>query len=319
MPWLILNISPTSDERAIKRAYAARLKQTRPEDDPSGFATLREAFEFALHLARQWREQEALAQPGQEAVSATTESPIEAIPRRAAQTHSGDSAMEAPLRQAGNEPATATLLRADPPIHTVYWRDRQAALDGQIEDLRRAAFDAAIDDAQLSRLAAQYGWLNMVEPPKALPHEWLRRVRRRLHERMVTDLVFRLAEHAQNNPQLAIRHFLEAVETPDWEALDLRSLLESALAQWLATLEAAPPTLLQAVADWACWRDASGYARLGISPAAVRFASASTLKTFGKPGSNMHASLRMPRPSSVIGFSMPCCCQARAGGGAGAH
>lgn len=275
MPWQILNILPTSDERAIKRAYAARLKQTRPEDDPDGFAVLREAFEFALHLARQLRAQEAQVLPEPAAAAPL---PPTAAPGISIAT--GLKSDDTPLQQTADDtPAVSTLLRPDPPVRTVYWRDKQAALDVQVEDLQRAAFDTSLDDTQLRRLAAQYGWLNLVEPPKAIPHEWLRRVRQRLHERMVSDLVTQLAGQILDDPHLVARQFFDAVEAPDWEALDLRAQLESTLAQWLATQEPAPLTLMQALADWANWRDASGYARLGISPAAIRVCQRIDLET----------------------------------------
>lgn len=50
-PWDELGLKEPGDRRAIKRAYAARLKSCRPEDDAEGFARLRRAYEVALAWA----------------------------------------------------------------------------------------------------------------------------------------------------------------------------------------------------------------------------------------------------------------------------
>ena len=50
--WQVLGIDATVEERAIKRAYASKLKVTRPDDDPTAFQLLTDAFQHALAYAR---------------------------------------------------------------------------------------------------------------------------------------------------------------------------------------------------------------------------------------------------------------------------
>jgi hypothetical protein len=49
--WDVLAIAPTDDPKAIRRAYAARLKQMNPDRDREAFARLRHALEWALTYA----------------------------------------------------------------------------------------------------------------------------------------------------------------------------------------------------------------------------------------------------------------------------
>ena len=47
-PWDELGLAPTSDERLIRKAYAERVRESRPDDDPQRFIRLRAAYEAAL-------------------------------------------------------------------------------------------------------------------------------------------------------------------------------------------------------------------------------------------------------------------------------
>jgi hypothetical protein len=53
--WDILGIAETTDERAIKRAYATKLRIHSPERDPAGYMQLREAYESAKRHAQTMR------------------------------------------------------------------------------------------------------------------------------------------------------------------------------------------------------------------------------------------------------------------------
>lgn len=48
MWWQILELTAEADQKAIKLAYAKKLKKTRPDEDPEGFKALHEAYKQAL-------------------------------------------------------------------------------------------------------------------------------------------------------------------------------------------------------------------------------------------------------------------------------
>ncbi len=50
--WNTLGIEPTNDLKVIKKAYAQKAKLCSPEDDPEGFQTLRDAYEFSQRYAK---------------------------------------------------------------------------------------------------------------------------------------------------------------------------------------------------------------------------------------------------------------------------
>ncbi|MEL1250764.1 hypothetical protein [Aurantiacibacter gilvus] len=57
-PWGALGIEPTNDRKAIRSAYAAKLKAINPDEDVAGFTRLRQAREEALWLAKEGRAEE---------------------------------------------------------------------------------------------------------------------------------------------------------------------------------------------------------------------------------------------------------------------
>ena len=66
--WSVLGIEPTEDERAIKRAYATKVKIHSPEADPAGYMKLRAAYEQAKSHAR-YQQELAEQEPAHEAYS----------------------------------------------------------------------------------------------------------------------------------------------------------------------------------------------------------------------------------------------------------
>jgi uncharacterized RDD family membrane protein YckC len=54
--WQTLEIEPTPDQKAIKRAYSKKLKVTRPDENAEAFQSLHYAYKAALHQATYWDE-----------------------------------------------------------------------------------------------------------------------------------------------------------------------------------------------------------------------------------------------------------------------
>ena len=103
-PFPVLGLAPDADERTIKRAYAAKLKTVRPDEDPAGFQRLNEAYRAALQWAQSRPVPPSAADvddAGEAAVETTVAATAEA--RTRAPPHAGEAqppppSPSAPLR-----------------------------------------------------------------------------------------------------------------------------------------------------------------------------------------------------------------------------
>ena len=192
-----LGISPTTDQKAIRRAYAALLKRTDQAGDPEGFAALREAYERARAWAEWQREQDDDApEPGHSPMETETAAAPPAGsrvgPGRIA-SHRHTLAGEAAPAWTVSEPApgptpeqqaegvihwTRTLMQAAADQHTTLLGkamldERLSRLDA-VEQLSASLAQSIRDqpDRQLALFEAatrHFGWNEVGQP---FPDDW---------------------------------------------------------------------------------------------------------------------------------------------------
>ncbi len=145
--WAVLGIAETGDERAVKRAYAKQLKQTRPEDDPQGFQQLRTAYERALVLARYVREQEQEREPEESAAEEDKPEPssILSAPETKSETKSENSLSESEIIAAAVLILEAAPAPASPPITTL---EPEAAPDQETPLVAASEAEQTLDAAK---------------------------------------------------------------------------------------------------------------------------------------------------------------------------
>lgn len=193
-----LGIGPDADERAIKRAYAAKLRTTRPDSDPEGFQALNEAYQAALAWARS-RGNAAHMGPSTATAKDDIEEDIAMEPVGAATRVLSADALLSMLdtqheAQNGAEQNTATAI--DTPDHEPAFASASvddghalaSAQAGAAEETIRFDLDAFFEDctalAVRSRADELLAWLNAQPMLWSLEHKsqighWLLRY---LHE-----------------------------------------------------------------------------------------------------------------------------------------
>ncbi len=81
--WSLFGLEPTSDKRAIKRAYAKLIKTVDPATEPKRFQEVREAYDYLLNYGRYYVDEEILEQSQRELKSQQeTKSQQEQIPEQ---------------------------------------------------------------------------------------------------------------------------------------------------------------------------------------------------------------------------------------------
>ena len=209
--WQTLGIAPTSDEAAIKKAYAARIREHRPDRDPEGFRAVRAAYEEALRLR-------VYIRPHHE----------KKMQRRRAAEAAPDAASEAMADQ--NPPAAAETPHIPP--DTAYY-GYIAALPPEITEALREPENVA--------------YLERPAPPEreTAPHEY--RDRPADTRENPAALLARLQSEWQDASDDKLLAILQAqASEPALQHIDLRSDYLDALRQHLASRDHLPRSTIWA-------------------------------------------------------------------------
>ena len=152
-PWRVLEIDPTEDRSAIRRAYAEKLKGLDPDSDIAGFTALRNARDHALTLARSLQAAEA----GDEAAPEPASFDEQAFAQAEVAVHE-----HAPAEPAPAEPAEPTPPGVLLGILFPQGEYSDQPLTGEEREWATRALALVLDEAEQSSIDQQLGiegWL----------------------------------------------------------------------------------------------------------------------------------------------------------------
>lgn len=197
--WALLGIEPTTELAAIKKAYARKLKTTRPDDDAEAYQALRSAYERVQQWLT-WQQQQPAAEaapPTPEAVPTAIAEPPPLQPPAPPAESPAPEPQPAPVpaippQQLINELELAWRRQGEPALLRS-WAEVRRELDQQ-PLARQAEFSAAfaqwalalpgLPDAFLKALDAHFGWLNDFRTERQLGVELAHALHDALDERL---------------------------------------------------------------------------------------------------------------------------------------
>ena len=168
--WALLGIEPTTELAAIKKAYALKLRTTRPDDDAEAYQALRGAYERVQQWLK-WQLQEAAAQADEVPAAAAPPPPMPPTPPAPEVAQPAFDEPPANVVQPRHliDELELRWRRSGEPALMHGWAEARRELDQQPLN-RQAEFSVAfaqwalnlqsLPDEFLKALDAHFGWLN---------------------------------------------------------------------------------------------------------------------------------------------------------------